>query len=198
MVSLKLQKRLSASVLGCGRRKVWLDPNEINEIHNANSRSNIRKLIKDGYIICKPNAIHSRFRVNRRALAKSKGRHTGYGKRRGTREARFPTKIMWIRRMRVLRRLLKKYRDSNKLDKHLHHNLYARCKGNEFKNKRVLMEYIHTAKQELVREKTLLQQAEAKREKSRAKKQRHQSAVADKERRASEKPSAAAASARQL
>jgi hypothetical protein len=38
MVSLKLQKRLAASVLGCGKRKVWLDPNEINEIHNANSR----------------------------------------------------------------------------------------------------------------------------------------------------------------
>ena len=38
MVSLKLQKRLAASVLDCGKRKVWLDPNEVNEIHNANSR----------------------------------------------------------------------------------------------------------------------------------------------------------------
>ena len=38
MVSLKLQKRLAASVLKCGKRKVWLDPNEVNEIHNANSR----------------------------------------------------------------------------------------------------------------------------------------------------------------
>lgn len=37
MVSLKLQKRLSASVLGCGLRKVWLDPNEVNEISMANS-----------------------------------------------------------------------------------------------------------------------------------------------------------------
>jgi hypothetical protein len=37
MVSLKLQKRLSASVLKCGLRKVWLDPNEVNEISMANS-----------------------------------------------------------------------------------------------------------------------------------------------------------------
>lgn len=37
MVSLKLQKRLAASVLGCGLRKVWLDPNEANEISMANS-----------------------------------------------------------------------------------------------------------------------------------------------------------------
>lgn len=37
MVSLKLQKRLAASVLQCGLRKVWLDPNEVNEISMANS-----------------------------------------------------------------------------------------------------------------------------------------------------------------
>lgn len=39
MVALKLQKRLAASVLGCGLRKVWLDPNEVNEISMANSRA---------------------------------------------------------------------------------------------------------------------------------------------------------------
>ena len=38
-VSLLLQKRLAASVLKCGKRKVWLDPNEINEISMANSRA---------------------------------------------------------------------------------------------------------------------------------------------------------------
>jgi large subunit ribosomal protein L19e len=68
-------------------------------------------LIKDGYVIRKPNAIHSRARVNKYLEAKRKGRHTGTGKRRGTREARFPSKILWIRRMRVLRRLLRKYRE---------------------------------------------------------------------------------------
>ena len=36
-VSLLLQKRLAASVLKCGKRKVWLDPNEVNEISMANS-----------------------------------------------------------------------------------------------------------------------------------------------------------------
>ena len=39
MVSLKLQKRLAASVLKCGQRKIWLDPNEVNEISMANSRT---------------------------------------------------------------------------------------------------------------------------------------------------------------
>ena len=41
MVSLKLQKRLAASVLGCGLRKVWLDPNEVNEISMANSSESL-------------------------------------------------------------------------------------------------------------------------------------------------------------
>ena len=31
MVSLKLQKRLAASVLKCGTRKIWMDPNEVRD-----------------------------------------------------------------------------------------------------------------------------------------------------------------------
>jgi large subunit ribosomal protein L19e len=54
MVSLKLQKRLAASVLGCGKRKVWLDPTENTEISHATSRSAIRKQIKSNLIAKKP------------------------------------------------------------------------------------------------------------------------------------------------
>ena len=76
-VSLKLQKRLAASVLKCGKRKIWLDPNEINEISLANSRRNIARLEKDGLIMKKPTVVHSRSRVRARDAAKAKGRHTG-------------------------------------------------------------------------------------------------------------------------
>merc|ERR1712118_157813 len=117
MVSLKLQKRLAASVLKCGMRKVWLDPNEVNEISMQNSRLNIRKIAKDGLVIKKPTKIHSRASQRKMLAAKRKGRHTGTGKRIGRKNARMPQAVIWMRRLRVLRRLLKKYRDSKNIHK---------------------------------------------------------------------------------
>merc|ERR1712007_230540 len=53
------------------------DPNETNEIAMANSRLNIRKLIKDGLIIRKPPKMHSRARCKLHLEAKRKGQHSG-------------------------------------------------------------------------------------------------------------------------
>merc|ERR1711871_732388 len=144
----------------------------------ANSRQNIRKLIKDGFVIKKPTIIHSRSRVTRRLEAKAKGRHTGFGKRKGTAKARMPFKILWIRRTRVLRRLLKKYRDSNKIDKHLYHELYLQAKGNRFKTKKVLMETIHTRKAERIAKQKAELLAETKKANARRKRAKKEAANA--------------------
>lgn len=147
-----------------------LDPAETSEIALANSRENVRKLIKDGFVIRKPNVIHSRARKHIRDEAVRKGRHTGMGKRKGSRNARLPYKVIWVRRLRVLRRMLQKYRDAKKIDKHMYRSLYLQVKGNKYKTKRTLMETIHKLKSEKNRVQVIEDQAVAAKAKAAGKK----------------------------
>ncbi|CAG9568836.1 putative 60S ribosomal protein L19 [Leishmania major strain Friedlin] len=196
MVSLKLQARLASSILGCGRARVWLDPNEAVEIQNANSRKSVRKLIKDGFIIRKPVKVHSRARWRKMKEAKDMGRHNGVGRREGSREARMPSKELWMRRLRILRRLLRKYRADKKIDRHVYRDLYMRAKGNVFRNKRNLVEHIHKIKNEKKKERQLAEQLAAKHlrdEQNRNKARKQELKKREKERERARRDDAAAA-----
>lgn len=159
---------------------MWLDPNETTELASANSRQAIRKLYRNGTIVKKPVTIHSRASARAYAESKKAGRHMGYGKRKGTKNARMPSQVVWMRRLRVLRRLLAKYREAGKIDKHLYHELYLSAKGNTFKHKRALVEHIIQAKAEAAREKTLKEEAEARRLRNRAARERRQQRIEEK------------------
>merc|ERR1712151_464242 len=172
MVSLKVQKRLSASVLKCGKGRVWLDPNEATEIGLAKSRRSIKKFIKDGYIVKKCVATHSRAKARAWAAAKRLGRHSGVGKRHGSKNARMPIKLFWIRRQRALRRLLRKLRKNKKIDKNLYHKFYLGSKGNLYKNKKVLIEAIHRERNEKLRQEKIAAEQNQRRMKNLEKRKR--------------------------
>lgn len=136
------QKVLGASILGCGVNKIWIDPSYKSDITAAKSRRAVKKLISTGLIVRKRDNAVSRARWAAYKAAKLLGRHRGLGNRKGSAESRNPVKWRWIQRLRVLRRLAKKCRDTGKIDHHHYHKLYLAIKGNQFKNKRVLLESI--------------------------------------------------------
>lgn len=166
MANLRHQKRLAAAVLKCGKRRVFLDPNEASEIALATTRRSVKKLVKDGLVLKKAVNVHSRARARIYKDAKRRGRHTGPGRRKGARDARLPVKVLWMRRQRSLRRLLRKYRKAGKIDKSLYHQFYLNSKGNQYKNKRVLVEAIHKERNERDRAKQIEEQMQARRAKN--------------------------------
>merc|ERR1711976_825369 len=172
MVSLRLQKRLSAAVLKCGKRRIWLDPNEVSEIALATSRRTIKKLVKDGLVVKKNVRTHSRANARQHYEEKRLGRHSGTGKRFGTKDARMPQKVCWMRRQRALRRLLRKLKKNRKIDKNLYHKFYLGSKGNLYKNKKVLIEAIHRERNEKLRQEKLDQEQNARRMKNLEKRKR--------------------------
>ncbi|EZG77191.1 ribosomal protein L19 [Gregarina niphandrodes] len=172
--NLRATKRLAAAVLKCGKNRVFLDPSasRATVLQEAGSRAQVRSLIGRGAILKKAVKGNSRYRCRVYREAKRKGRHMGLGKRKGTRNARCSFKSQWIRRIRLLRRVLRKYRAQKVIDCHTYHQFYLKAKGNQFRNKKVLVEALWDAKNAQNKEKLLAEQREARLARAAARKEK--------------------------
>ncbi|MEM3677037.1 MAG: 50S ribosomal protein L19e [Candidatus Bathyarchaeia archaeon] len=132
-MSLRIQRRLAAELLKVGESRIWIDPGSIERVEAAITRDEIKRLIHEGVIRRLPERGVSKGRV------RSKPRRRGPGSRKGSTIDR---KTLWINRIRRLRRILKRLRDSKKISKDIYRRLYLLAKGGAFRSASHLKEYI--------------------------------------------------------
>lgn len=134
-MDLSYQRRMAASLLKCGVNRVWIDPDRIEDVGEAVTRSDIRSLINAGTIKASRKRGTSRGRIRFRIEQKKKGRRRGHGSRKGGKKARFPKKRRWIQTIRPIRAMLKELRDSGRIERSTYRRFYLLAKGGTFKSK---------------------------------------------------------------
>lgn len=152
-MNVKNQKNLAARVFGVGKGRVYFNPLKIDEIKKAITRNDIKKLtdakvsegdrrpieIMEKKGVCRARARH-------RNIQRAKGRQRGHGNRKGTFNARTNIKTTWITKIRALRNILTEMRSKKEINTQEYRKLYLLAKGNFFRNKKHLQDYVSNIK----------------------------------------------------
>ena len=138
---LDVQKRLAAQVMKCGEHRVRLDPNSLEEIKEAITKSDIRHLINNGIITKRRLLNTSKYWARKHRKQKSKGKQKGVGSRKGKKTARLPPKREWMNKIRLQRRYIKSLRDNKLISTTDYHEIYMKSKGGFFRSIRHLKLY---------------------------------------------------------
>src|SRR3989344_659609 len=141
-MNLSVQKRIAADIFKSGQNRVVFDKFKLNEIKEAITKADIRKLINDGTIKVKQKKGISSFRANKIRLQKRKGKRKGHGSRKGTRHARLGRKRRWIQKVRVQRKFLRMLKEKKLISTKTHLEIYKMIKGNVFRSKRHMKLYL--------------------------------------------------------
>ena len=140
-MNLTTQKRLAAEILKVGVNRVWIDPDQSEEVSQAITREGVKKLIADGTIKARPKKGISSYRSKKIAEQKSKGRRKGRGSIKGAKGARNPKKKAWMTTIRALRTDLKDMRDNREINRTTYRKLYKMAKGGAFRSKSYMKTY---------------------------------------------------------
>jgi len=135
MGGLSLQRKLAADVLKVGQTRIVMDPEHLEDVKNAITRSDIRKMISHGYIKVKPTKI-------KKPDLYHKKKKKGPGRRKGTRGAKVTKKREWINTIRPLRTMLKDLRDKKVIDATTYRKTYMLIKSGMFRSRSHLKLYL--------------------------------------------------------
>jgi large subunit ribosomal protein L19e len=142
-MSTRSQRRIAAHILKVGENKVWLDPEDMDTISSAITRTEIRKLIHEGAIRKLPERGSSRGRARVIKSKKKAGRRSGSGSRKG---ATLQRKTAWMHRIRAVRARLRELRDKHTIQSQTYRRLFLMSKGGSFRSAAHLDEYIEAHK----------------------------------------------------
>ena len=140
-MNLRKQKQLAARALKTSPHRVKITGN-YKDVSELISRESVKDLVSEGGIKKLPKKGNSRTKANFIAEQKKKGRRQGHGSRKGTKNARFNQKEKWVIKIRALRSMLKRLKDSGRIDGKTYRDLYRKAKGNFFRNKRHMHLYM--------------------------------------------------------
>lgn len=140
-MNLTTQRRLAASILKVGVNRVWIDPEQIEEVSGAITREGVKQLIDQKAIKAKPKKGISSYRSKKLAEQKKKGKRKGRGSVKGAKYARTPKKQAWMTTIRALRRDLKGMREAEEIDATTYRKLYRMAKGGAFRSKSYMKTY---------------------------------------------------------
>jgi large subunit ribosomal protein L19e len=141
-MDISTQRRIAADVLDCGIDRVWIDPENLDEVKLAMTKDDIRRLIKEGIIAKKQKKGISKARTKKLKEQKRKGKRKGPGSRRGAKGARTPKKRKWINTIRPLRKMLKELREEEVIERSTYRKLYRMAKGGAFRSKSHMKMYM--------------------------------------------------------
>lgn len=141
-MNLKLQRRLAARILKVGESRIWIDPDQMEEISKSITKNDVRGLIARGLVRAKPIVGVSRGRARFNDSQRKKGRRKGQGSRKGSAGARTPAKEAWMNKVRALRRLAKAMKSAGTVNIGQYKDIYKKIKGNFFRNRSHLKTYV--------------------------------------------------------
>jgi large subunit ribosomal protein L19e len=136
MADLKNQRRMAAEILKCGENRVWMNPDKLDEVAECITRADIRTAIASNLIKAKAKNGTSKGRIRYVAGQKASGKRKGPGSRKGSDNARVPSKRRWIATIRPIRAELKALRDSGEITPAVYRMYYRKAKGGVYKSRR--------------------------------------------------------------